>query len=70
MTHENMQNLCTDITIHMLHTLQQYAKGHITGTNTNQWKNHVLADSRLQFHYTVSYILYCIIFLTTQSQST
>ena len=37
----------------MLHTLQQYAKGHITGTNTNRWKNHILANSRLYFHYTV-----------------
>ena len=26
MTHENIQNLPTDITIYMLHVLQQYAK--------------------------------------------
>ena len=35
MTHKNIQNLSTDITIHMLQILQQYAKGYITGTNTN-----------------------------------
>ena len=34
MMDENIQNLSTDVTIHMLH-MQQYVKDHITGTNTN-----------------------------------
>ena len=51
MTHENIQNLCTYITLHMLHILQQYAKGYITGTNTNRWKNYALTHSRLQLSF-------------------
>lgn len=51
MTHENIQNLCTDITLHVLHILQQYAKGYITGTNTNRWKHYALTHSRLQLFF-------------------
>ena len=47
MTHKNIQNLFTDVTIHILHILQQYAKGYITGTSTNRWKNYALTHSRL-----------------------
>ena len=51
MTHENIQNLSTNITLHMLHILQEYVKGYITGTNTNQWKNYALTHSRLQLSF-------------------
>ena len=47
LTHENVQNICTDITLHMMHILRQYTKGIITGTNTKRWKDHILANSRL-----------------------
>ena len=46
LTDSNIQNLATDITLHMLHILQQYAKGFITGTNSDRWKQHVLADRK------------------------
>ena len=46
--------MCTDITIHMMHILQQYSKGIVTGANTNRWKNHVLANSRL---HTILFLL-------------
>ena len=61
MTDENIQNLSTDVTIHMFHTLQQYAKGHITGTNTKGWKNHILANSRLQIHYTIVTVYHIVL---------
>ena len=51
MTHENIQNLWTDITVHMLHILQQFGKDYITGTNTNRWKNYVLTHSGLQLSF-------------------
>ena len=49
LTHENIQNLSTNITIHIMHILQQYGKGCITGVNTNRWKKHVVANTRLMF---------------------
>ena len=44
---DNIQNLATDITMHIMHILQQYTRGYITGVNTNQWTQHVVADTRL-----------------------
>ena len=32
-----------------MHILQQYGKGYITGVNTNRWKKHVVANTRLTF---------------------
>ena len=49
LTHENIQNLSTNITIHIMHILQQYGKGYITGVNTNRWKKQVVANTRLMF---------------------
>ena len=46
MTDENIQNLSTDITLHLLHILEQYAKGFISGVNSNRWHDHVLADKK------------------------
>ena len=60
MTHENIQNLWTDITVHMLHILQQFGKDYITGTNTNRWKNYVLTHSGLQlsfYYFFFNYLL-------------
>ena len=60
MTHENIQNLWTDITVHMLHILQQFGNDYITGTNTNRWKNYVLTHSRLQlsfYYFLINYLL-------------
>ena len=60
MTHENIQNLWTDITVHMLHILQQFGKDYITGKNTNRWKNNVLTHSRLQlsfYYFFFNYLL-------------
>ena len=41
MTDSNIENLATDITLHMPDILQQYTKGFITETNSNRWKQHV-----------------------------
>ena len=46
MTSENIQNLATDIIIHVMHILELYIKGHITGVNSCQWTQHVVADIR------------------------
>ena len=35
-TDENIQNLSTDITLHLLHILDQYTKGFIPGVNSNR----------------------------------
>ena len=51
LTSENIQDLATDVTLHLLHILQQYAKGYFTGVNTNRWKQHLLADNRLLYFY-------------------
>ena len=51
-THENIQDMSTDITIHMLHILQ-YTKGHISGSNTNCSKKHVLPNLRLNFTFLI-----------------
>ena len=48
-TDENIQKLSTDITLHLLHILDQYAKGFITGVNSNRWHDHVLADKKYCF---------------------
>ena len=45
-TDENIQNLAADVTLHLLHILQQYAKGFITGVNLNQSKKHVFTDKK------------------------
>ena len=46
MISDNIQirNLATDITIHIMHVLEQYIRGHITGVNSCQWTQHVVAD--------------------------
>lgn len=59
MTFESIQNLCTDIALHMLHILEQYVEGYITGVNTNRWKKHVLANSRF-YQINFSTIFYII----------
>ena len=46
MTSDNIQNLATDITIHIMHILEQYIRGHITGVNSSRWTQHVVADIR------------------------
>lgn len=46
MTSDNIQNLATDITIHIMHILEQYIRGHITGVNSCRWTQHVVADIR------------------------
>lgn len=46
-TSENLQNLATEITLHLLHNLQQHIKGCITGVNKNCWTQHLLVDERL-----------------------
>ena len=48
-TDDNVQNLSTDVTMHLLHILEQYTRGLIPGINSNQWKNHVLADKKYYF---------------------
>lgn len=47
MTSENLQNLATEITLHLLHNLQQHIKGWITGVNKNCWTQYLLVDERL-----------------------
>ena len=37
--------------MHLLHILEDYSKGYISGVNTNHWKKHVLADSNCIFYY-------------------
>ena len=48
-TDENIQKLSTNITLHLLHILDQYAKGFIAGVNSNRCKNHVLGDKKYCF---------------------
>ena len=60
---ENIQNLSTDITMHMMHILQQYGKGYLTGVKTNRWKKHVFAYARLQLPKFL-FIYSAIMFLT------
>ena len=62
-TDSNIQNIATDITLHMLHILQQYAKGFISGTNTNRWKQHLLADKKYNdFHSRSLSMLFSLLF--------
>ena len=49
MTSDNIQNLATDITMHLLHIMEQYIRGYLTGVNTNRWQKHVLADTKYVF---------------------
>ena len=60
MTSDNIQNLTTDITMHLLHILEQYIRGYLTGVNTNRWQKHVLADTKYELIYTIflSFLLY------------
>ena len=44
MTSANFQNIAYDITIHILHVLEQYARGYISGGNDVKWKRHLTAD--------------------------
>ena len=62
LTDSNIQNLATDITLHILHILQQFAKGFITRTNSNQWKQHVLAGRKYCHFLFFSFV---IIFLSS-----
>ena len=68
MTHENIQNLWTDITVHMLHILQQFGKDYITGTNTNRWKNYVLTHSGLQLSFYYFFFNYLLRKITVKSR--
>ena len=45
LTDENIQNLWTDISLHLLHILQQYGKGYLTAVNANRWKEYVVAKA-------------------------
>ena len=47
---DNIQNLATDITMHIMHILQQYTRGYITGVNSNRWTQHVVVDTRLNVY--------------------
>ena len=58
-TSENIQNLATDITMHLLHILEQYICGYLTGVNTNRWQKHVLADTKYELINT-TFIASCI----------
>ena len=49
MTSDNIQNLATDITMYLLHIMEQYIRGYLTGVNTNRWQKHVLADTKYVF---------------------
>lgn len=72
MTDENIQNLATDVTLHFLHILQQYAKGFITGVNSNRWKKHVFLQIKsisislwilymlLSSRLFINHLLYCL----------
>ena len=63
-TDSSIQNMATDITLHMLRILQQYAKGFISGTNTSRWKQHVLADKKHDdFHCRFLSLLFSLLFL-------
>lgn len=41
------KHLAMEITLHLLHNLQQHIKGCITGVNKNCWTQHLLVDERL-----------------------
>ena len=45
-TSENFQRLPYDVTVHVLHVMEQYARGYISGGNDKSWKRHVVADTR------------------------
>ena len=58
-TSENIQNLANDITMHLLHILEQYIRGYLTGVNTNRWQKHVLADTKYEL-IDMTFIAACI----------
>ena len=49
MTSDNVQNLATDMTMHLLHIMEQYIRDYLTGVNTNHWQKHVLAGTKYVF---------------------
>lgn len=47
MTSSNFQKLPYDVTVHVMHVLEQYARGYLSGGNDSKnWKTHVFADSK------------------------
>ena len=47
MTSDNIQMLPYDISVHIMNTLEQYARSYITGaSDTKKWKRHLLADKK------------------------
>ena len=53
MTSSNIQNLPTNITMHLLHILEQYICGYLTGVHSNCWQKHVLADTKYELIYII-----------------
>jgi len=42
----DIKNLPYETTVHILHVLEQYCRGYISGCNSARWKHHVVSDSR------------------------
>ena len=47
---DDIQHLATDIMMHIMHILQQYIRGYVTGVNRNRWTQNVVADIKLAFY--------------------
>ena len=42
----DIKNVPYETTVHILHVLEQYCRGYISGCNSTRWKNHVVSDCR------------------------
>ena len=49
--------MATDITMHIMHILQQYIRGHITGVDNSRWKQHVVVDVKFILNITILFFI-------------
>ena len=71
-TGDNIQNLSNDIALHLLHILEQYARGFLAGVNTIRWKSHVFICRQkvevLHFYFIILVIFSILYFFSLSFQ--